>query len=134
MNPRHLLLPAIVLAFTIISAGGQSFVGEYADKSFMGGQAVFQLSVEEGGGKMGVWFSTAYNDGHGCGPEAAGSARLSGKNTLEFSFHDSSKNLGTGTLTLTNDGVAVSLKVTRVGNPQCLELYKQNIRLKRLKK
>jgi hypothetical protein len=134
MRDRHLLLAAFAFAFTIISVHGQSLVGEYADKSFMGGQGVFQMSVEEGGGKMGVWFSMAYNDGHGCGPEAAGSAKITGKNTLEFNFHDSSKNAGTGTATLTNDGIAVSLKVTRVGDSQCLELYKQSIRLKRIKK
>ena len=92
------------------------------------------MSVEEAGGKIGVWFSTSYNDGHGCGPEAVGSGKMAGKGTLEFNFHDSSKNTGTGTITLTNDGVAVSLKLSRVADPQCLELYKQNIRLKRIGK
>ena len=130
----RLLLVAIALAFTAVLARGQNFAGEYADKNFKSGQGVFQMSLEQSGKTVSVWFSTSYNDGHGCGPEAEGSGKVTGKGALDFTFHDSSKNSGTGTITSTSDGVAVSLKLNRIADQQCLELYRQNIRLKRVNK
>ena len=135
MKDRQLIM--IIFAFGIavsLAADAPNFAGEYADKSYLNGQGVFQMSLEQSGNTVSVWFSTSYSDGHGCGPEAEGSGKANGKGPLEFSFHDSSKNAGTGTITLTGDGVAVSLKLNRVADQQCLELYKQNIRLKRVGK
>jgi hypothetical protein len=130
MRDQHLLLAAVAFTFTIVSVHGEGFAGEYADKSFMNGQGVFQMSLEQSGNTVSVWFSTSYNDGHGCGPEAVGSGKVTSKGTVEFSFHDSSKNTGSGTISRNGDGVAVSLTLSRVADQQCLELYRQNIRLK----
>jgi hypothetical protein len=122
-----LTLSAIVAS----AAEAPSFAGEYADRKFLSGQAVFQMSLEQSGNTVTVWFSAAYNDGHGCGPEATGTGKLSGKGTVEFSFRDSSRNAGTGIITRTGDDIVVSLKTTRLTDSQCLELYRQNIRLTR---
>ncbi len=120
-----------VLAVAAIAAGTSNFAGEYADKSFLGGQAVFQMSLEQSGNFVKVWFSTGYNDGHGAAPEAGGSGKVTGNGTVEFKFDDTSKNMGTGTITRAGDDIIVSLKTTRVADSRCQELYRQNIRLKR---
>jgi hypothetical protein len=119
---------------TLVVAEAQNFTGEYADRNFLGGQATFQMSLEQSGNAVSVWFSAGYNDGHSIQPVADGSGRVSGKGTVEFTFNDSSHNGGTGTITHTGDDIIVSLKVTRVADSRCLEIYRQNIRLKRVKK
>ena len=134
MKDRHLLLAAVALAFTTISAGEQNFAGEYADKNFLSGQATFQMSLEQSGSNVSVWFSAGYNDGHSIQPVADGNGKVSGKGTVEFTFKDSSNNAGSGTITRAGDDIVVSLKTTRVADSRCLELYKQNMRLKRLGK
>jgi hypothetical protein len=132
MKDRHLLSAAIALALTIVSAHGQSFAGEYADRNFLGGQATFQMSLEQSGNTVSVWFSAGYNDGHSIQPVADGSGKVSGKGSVEFTFKDSSHNAGTGTITRAGDDIVVSLKTTRVGDPRCLEIYRQSMRLKRV--
>jgi hypothetical protein len=119
---------------TLVVAEAQNFTGEYADRNFLGGQATFQMSLEQSGNSVSVWFSTGYNDGHSIQPVADGSGRISGKGTVEFTFNDSSHNAGTGTITRAGDDIVVSLKTTRVADSRCLELYRQNMRLKRVKK
>jgi hypothetical protein len=133
MKDRHLLLVAVAIAFTIVSVRGQNFAGEYADRNFLNGRAVFQMSLEQSGKAVSVWFSTGYNDGHGCSVDAQGTGKLTGKGAVEFTFQDSSRNTGSGTVTKAGDQVAVSIKVTRAADARCLEFYRQNIRLKRAK-
>ena len=125
---------AIALVFTTVSARGQNFAGEYADKNFLNGQATFQLSLEQTGNAVSVWFSAGYNDGHSIQPVADGTGRASPKGSVEFTFKDSSHNAGTGTITRAGDDIIVSLKTTRVADSRCLELYRQNVRLKRVSK
>jgi hypothetical protein len=119
---------------TLVVAEAQNFTGEYADRNFLGGQATFQMSLEQSGNAVSVWFSAGYNDGHSIQPVADGSGRISGKGTVEFAFNDSSHNAGTGTITRAGDDIIVSIKTTRVADSRCLELYRQNMRLKRVKK
>jgi hypothetical protein len=119
---------------TLVVAEAQNFTGEYADRNFLGGQATFQMSLEQSGNVVSVWFSAGYNDGHSIQPVADGSGRISGKGTVEFAFNDSSHNAGTGTITRAGDDIIVSIKTTRVADSRCLELYRQNMRLKRVKK
>ncbi|MBV9618071.1 MAG: hypothetical protein JO201_02570 [Verrucomicrobia bacterium] len=126
-----LLFVALTASF---AAEAQNFTGEYADRSFLGGQATFQMSLEQGGNAVSVWFSAGYNDGHSIQPVADGSGKVSGKGTVEFTFKDSSNNVGTGTITRAGDDVIVSIKPTRVADSRCLELYRQNMRLKRVSK
>jgi hypothetical protein len=109
-----------------------SWAGEYSDKKFLNGRAVFQLSIEQSGGRMQVSFDAAWNDGHGAAPEAEGPAKISG-NTLTFKFEDSFKNSGTGTITRAGDDIIVSLNPTRVADSRCLAFYGKNMRLKRVK-
>jgi hypothetical protein len=134
MKDRQLLFTVIAFALSVTAAEAPNFAGEYADKSFLNGQAVFQMSLEQSGNTVSVWFSAGYNDGHGPGPDATGTGKVTSKGTLEFNFKDSARNGGTGTITRAGDGIIVSLKTTRVADPRCLVFYKQNMRLQRVGK
>jgi hypothetical protein len=134
MKHRWPAIAAIAFAMTAAAAGPANFAGEYADRSFLGSQGTFQMSLEQSGGSVSVWFSAGYNDGHSIQPVGDGHGKTSGKGTVEFTFSDSSNNAGTGTITRAGDDIIVSLKTTRVADSRCLELYRQNMRLKRVSK
>jgi len=119
---------------SVIAAQPTNFAGEYADRSFLGGQATFQMSLEQNGNTVSVWFSAGYNDGHGLQPTADGNGKITPKGTVEFTFTDSARNAGTGTITRAGEDIMVSIKTTRVADSHCLELYRQNMRLKRVGK
>jgi len=118
----------------VIAAQPTNFAGEFANRSFLNGQATFQMSLEQTGNAVSVWFSAGYNDGHSIQPVADGTGRAGPKGTVEFTFKDSSHNAGTGTITRAGDDIIVSLKTTRVADSRCLELYRENMRLKRVSK
>jgi len=92
------------------------------------------MSLEQSGSAVTVWFSAGYNDGHSIQPIADGSGKANSKGIVEFTFKDSSHNAGTGTITRAGDDIVVSLKTARVADARCLELYRQNMRLKRVGK
>ena len=129
-----LLVSMIVaaIASTMFSAE-PTWAGEYADKKFLNGQAVFQMSIQQSGNTIQVAFDAAHIDAHGAAPEGDGQAKITSANTLEFKWEDSFKNSGTGTIKRTPDGVILSMKPTRVTDPRCLVFYGQNMRLKRVK-
>jgi hypothetical protein len=130
-----LLIFSIVLSATIpnTALAGSNWTGEYANKNFLNGEAVFQFSIEPSGTAIKIAFDAAYNDAHGAAPDGEGQARITGKNTLEFKWEDSFENSGTGTLMRIGDGINVSMKTTRVVDSRCLAFYGQNMRLKRMK-
>ncbi len=121
----------LAATFDALSAG-ENFPGEYADKNFLNGQAVFQMSLQQSGDTVWVWFSAGYNDGHGAAPEADGTGKVTNKGTVEFKFKDSSKNAGTGRIALADEGIMVSFKTKHVSDSSCLEFYGQKLRLKRV--
>ena len=130
------LLISIILggsAFNSLSAE-PNWEGEYADKNFLNGQAVFELSIQQSGDAVQVSFDAAYADAHGAAPDGEGQGKISGKNTLHFNWEDSFSNSGTGTITRVDEGIKVSMKTTRVIDPRCLVFYGQNMRLKRIGK
>ena len=124
----------LLMAIGLVAGEAPTFAGEYADRKFLNGQAVFQMSLERSGNTVSVWFSAGKNDGSGAAPEGQGKGKVSGKGVLEFKFEDSFNNAGTGTITRSGDDVTVSLKTTRVAEPRCLEFYRQNMHLKRVGK
>jgi hypothetical protein len=134
---KTLSLPVLVASVFVLhlssafAAEPSSWAGQYADKKFLGGRAVFQLTIEQSGNALQVSFDAAWQDGHGAAPEAEGPARASG-NTLTFKFEDSFKNSGTGTITRAGDDIIVSINPTHVEEPRCLAFYGKNMRLKRL--
>jgi len=134
MKHLRLAIATILLVFLPAAARAQNFAGEYADKNFLNGQATFQMSLEQSGSAVTVWFSAGYNDGHSIQPIADGSGKANSKGIVEFTFKDSSHNAGTGTITRAGDDIVVSLKTARVADARCLELYRQNMRLKRVGK
>ena len=133
MKNRSLIL-LVALAIVSIAAGPSNFAGEYADRNFLNGQATFQMSLEQSGNAVSVWFSAGYNDGHSIQPVADGSGKITGKGTVELTFTDSARNAGTGTITRAGDDIIVSLKTNRVADSRCVELYRQNMRLKKVGK
>ena len=133
---RRISLTAFFIVATCLvvhGADSANWTGEYTDKNFLGGPAVFQLGIAQSGGAWQVTFDAVYKDGHGAAPEAEGAAKISG-NALEFQWKDTFSNSGTGTITRAGDDIIVSLKPTHVVEARCLVFYKQNMRLKRAKK
>ena len=133
--PRVIVTSLVIAFFGLIAQAADSsgWVGEYTDKKFLNGRAVFQLSIEQSGSGMHVRFDAAWNDGHGAAPEADGPGKVSGK-TLTFKWEDSFQNSGTGTITRSGDDVLVSLDPTKVADPRCMQFYGDNMRLKRASK
>jgi hypothetical protein len=124
----------LILAASLSLAGSnESWAGQYTEKKFLGGRAVFQLTIEQSGSAMQVSFDAAWVDGHGAAPEAEGPAKISG-NTVTFTFKDTFENIGTGTITRAGDDILVSINPTHVAEPRCLAFYGKNIRLKRAAK
>src|SRR5205823_12905847 len=99
-----------LLALTRGQAGEASWAGNYGDKKFLNGKAVFQLTIFQEGDQISVDFDAVYNNGQGCAPQGNGPAKVVDKNTLKFTFTDSSRNSGTGTIKRTPDGVIISVK------------------------
>ena len=119
--------------FVARAADSAGWAGQYRDNKFLGGRAVFQLTIEQSGGKMQVSFDAAWVDAHGAAPEAEGPATVSG-NTITFTFKDSFDNSGTGTITRSGDGIVVSINPTHVAEARCLAFYGKNMHLRRVTK
>lgn len=115
------------------AADSAGWAGQYRDNKFLGGRAVFQLTIEQSGSKIQVSFDAAWVDAHGAAPEAQGSATLSGS-TLSFKFEDSFGNSGTGTITRSGDGIVVSINPAHVAEERCLAFYGKNMHLRRVTK
>jgi hypothetical protein len=124
-------LLALYTAFSSRAAEPPSFIGEFADKKFLSGQAVFQMSLEQSGSTVSVWFSAGYNDGRGTAPEANGTGKVTSKGAVDFTFKDSDGNAGTGTITRTGTDIIVSVKATKVADTRGLVFYRDGIRLAR---
>ena len=127
---------ALVLIFSLavsLPAGETNWTGNYTDKKYLNGQAVFQLNILEEKGAISVDFDAAYNDGHGCAPQASGPAQIVDKNTLRFIFTDSSNNSGTGTIRRSGEGVTISINPTRVADSKCVVFYGKDVRFARAK-
>jgi hypothetical protein len=114
-------------------AANDSWVGQYRAEKYLGGRAVFQLTIEQSGSAMQVSFDAAWVDAHGAAPEAEGPAKVSG-NTLTFTFKDTFENSGSGTISRAGDDILVSINPTHVVESRCLAFYGKNIRLKRVAK
>jgi hypothetical protein len=127
-------VPLLVIASNGFSAEPEPhWVGEYADKEFLNGQAVFQMSITQSGNTIQIGFDAAYNDAHGAAPDGEGHAEITGKDTLQFKWEDSFKNSGTGRITRAGKDVIVSMKTMRAVDSRCLVFYGQKMRLKRVK-
>ncbi len=116
-----------------IAAETAKFDGEFVDKRFLNGQAIFEFSVHQSGNALDIAFDAAYSDGHGATPDATGAGKVNG-NSARFDWKDSFGNTGTGTITLAGDGVTVSMKPVHVADSRCLVFYRENMRLKRIGK
>lgn len=120
---------ALATSPLLSAADAPKFAGEYADKKFLNGQAVFQLSLEQSGNAVDIFFAAGYNDGHGTAPEATCKGKVTAKGTIEFKFVDSDGNTGTGTITRAGNDVVLSIKATTVRDKRALVFYRDGIRL-----
>lgn len=123
----------LIYPFGLLHAAADNFAGEYADKKFMNGQGVLQLSLEQTGNNVTIFFSGVRNDGQGAAPEVNATGTISG-GAVHFRFTDDLKNSGTGTITKSGEDAIVSIKPTKVADSRCLQFYRQNMRLKRVRK
>jgi hypothetical protein len=131
MKLRVLFTLTFILAAHLCLAGaGENWAGQYSDQNFLGGKAVFQLSIEQSGGAIQVSFDAAHKDAHGAAPEGQGPAKISGKDILTFKFEDSFSNSGTGTIKRVGNDIILSMKTTHVAEPRCMVFYGDNMRLK----
>jgi hypothetical protein len=131
LHVRFLTTVLAMFAVTLgLAASAGTWTGEWADKRFHNGAAVFQLSVEQSGNAISVVFSAVHNDGQGAAPEADGKGSVTKSGVVEFTWQDSFQNSGTGTIKRVGNDVLISLKTTRVADSRCLAFYGQNIRLK----
>jgi len=121
------------LCFAARAGDATGWAGQYRNDKFLGGRAVFQLTIEQSGSAMQVSFDAAWDDGHGAAPEAEGAATVSG-DTITFKFEDSFQNSGTGTIKRAGTDILVSINPTHVVEPRCLAFYGNNMRLKRVAK
>lgn len=119
----------IVIAAAVSATAGENFAGEWADRNYHG-NSVFQLSVEQNGTAVSIYFNANRKDGSGAGPEGDGKGSAKGKGALEFTWSDSFGNAGKGTIQKAGADVIVSIKATRVADSRCLVFYGDNIRLK----
>jgi hypothetical protein len=126
-------LTLVLAAHVSLAAASETWAGQYTDKKFLGGRAVFQLTIEQSGSAMQVSFDAAWVDAHGAAPEAEGPAKISG-NTVTFTFKDTFENSGSGTITRAGDDILVTINPTHVVEPRCLAFYGKNMRLKRTAK
>ena len=134
-SPLFLSIIIFVIAVTKLSCGAEpsNFAGEYADKKFMNGQAVLQLSLEQTGNQVTIFFSGGRNDGQGAAPEINATGTVTG-GKVQFKFQDEMNNAGTGIITKSGEDVLVTIKPTKVVDSRCMPFYGQNMRLKRVKK
>lgn len=124
---------SVLLSPVLLHASeGADWAGEYSDKKFLNGSAVFQLTIEQSGNKIQVSFDAANNNGSGCAPEAQGMATASGKDKLTFTFRDNQGNSGNGTISRAGDQLTVSLKATKVAKQDCAKFYREGIHLSRM--
>jgi hypothetical protein len=122
----------IVIAAAASAVAAENFAGEWADRNYHG-NSVFQLSVEQSGNTVSIYFNANRKDGGGAAPEGDGKGTATGKSTLDFTWSDSFGNAGRGTIHKTGADVIVSMKATRVADSRCLMFYGDNIRLKATK-
>src|SRR3954467_14954435 len=98
---------AVGLAFFAVVSARAQFAGEWADKNFHG-SSVFQLSLEQAGSDVSVFFSANRKDGGGAAPEADGKGKVSGA-TVQFTWRDSFSNSGTGAIKRSGTDLIVSI-------------------------
>src|SRR6267143_243668 len=125
------LLLFLATCLAVHAAEALNFTGEYADKKFLSGQAVFQLSLEQSGNTVNIFFSAGYNDGHGTSPEVNFTGKVNANGSVEFRFDDSDGNSGTGAITRAGNDVVVSIKAIKVRDSRSVVFYRDGIRLVR---
>ena len=134
---RRIILAAFLLLATclvVTAADSAGWAGIYFNKKHLKGQAYFQLGIQQSGSSIQIVFNAAYNDGHGPAPEAHGSAKITGKDTLDFQFVDSLRNSGSGTIKRTGNDIIVDFIFANAMDKSCLDFYGRDMHLRRVGK
>ncbi|HYJ05021.1 MAG TPA: hypothetical protein VEX43_07800 [Chthoniobacterales bacterium] len=122
-----LVAPCIVVR----AADPPGWAGTYFTKKHLNGKASFQLGIQQSGNSLLIAFNAAYHDGHDVAPEAQGTAKVAGKDTLEFQFRDNFRNTGSGKIRRAGDGIIVDFVFAQPVDKRCLVFYERNMHLKR---
>jgi hypothetical protein len=125
---------ALVLAAACVearAADSSGWAGTYFTKKHLKGKAYFQLGIQPSGNSLLIAFNAAYHDGHDVAPEAQGSAKVAGKDTLEFRFRDNFGNTGSGKIRRAGDDSIVEFIFAQPVDKRCLVFYERNMHLQR---
>ncbi len=83
-----------------------------------------ELTITAEGKGYTISGSYALESGRGATPDFEGFGKVNDQGVLTATFTDSFENSGTATITPTDDGVTISIRVTDVKDPRCIPLYK----------
>jgi hypothetical protein len=134
--PWNYLLFAFVYLFVAAmnARAADAWSGAYYDKKQLNGQAWFQMRIEESAGTFHIVFNGGYNNRTGAAPDGQAVAKRTGEGNLEFTFNDSCKNSGSGTIRHAGNDIIVDFIFANGADMKCLALYQRNMHLKRAAK
>lgn len=120
------ILPLLALfAITSPAFADSDLSGTYSGKHAVNKDTLLcELTITAEGKGYTISGSYALESGRGATPEFDGSGKVNDQGVLVTTFIDSFENTGTATITPTDDGVTISIRVTDVKDPRCIPLYK----------
>ncbi len=120
------ILPLLALFILIRPALADSDLsGTYSGEHSVNKDTLLcELTITAKGQGYDISGSYALESGRGATPDFEGSGKVNDQGVLVASFTDSFENSGTATITPTDDGVTISIRVTEVKDPRCIPLYK----------
>lgn len=120
------ILPLLALFVFIAPAfAGSDLSGTYSGEHAVNKDTLLcELTVTAEGKGYAISGSYALESGHGATPSFEGTGKVNDHDVLVAMFTDSFENTGTATITPTNDGVTISIRITDVKDPRCIPLYK----------
>ncbi len=120
------LLPLLAL-FVLLSPAfaGSDLSGTYSGEHAVNKDTLLcELTITAEGKGYTISGSYALESGRGATPDFDGSERSMIRACSLPRLPTPSKNTGTATITPTDDGVTISIRVTDVKDPRCIPLYK----------
>jgi len=120
------ILPLLALFVLLRPAfAGSDLSGTYSGEHAVNKDTLLcELTITAKGKGYDISGSYALESGRGATPSFDGSGKVNDQGVLVATFTDSFENSGTATITPTDDGVTISIRVTDVKDPRCIPLYK----------
>jgi hypothetical protein len=120
------ILPLLALFVFIAPAfAGSDLSGTYSGEHAVNKDTLLcELTITAKGKGYAISGSYALESGRGATPDFEGTGKVNDQGVLVATFTDSFENTGTATITPTDEGVTISIRVTEVKDPRCIPLYK----------